>query len=108
MGRSSFPPHALASLPLRAGARRKLKAGKVPFQNGVDPDENCNVPAQTTGIRLSGGHQHPLAVPSHRLFQDARSPDYDFIRERGIPIATINRGLFPAACGSKNLVVSSS
>ncbi len=51
---------------------------------------------------------NPLAVPSHGLFQDARSPDYDFICERGIPSATINRGLFPAACGSKNLVVSSS
>lgn len=63
------------------------KARKVPFQNRVSIDEKCNAPAQTIGIRLSVGHQCALA---------------------GIPTATINRGLFPAACGSKNLVVSSS
>jgi hypothetical protein len=44
----------------------------VPFQNRASIDEKCNVPAQTTGIRLSGGHQHPVAaVNRQRIDIDA-------------------------------------
>ncbi len=47
------------------------------------------------------GQPCPVIAVSHNLGRDQ-------VRERGTPIATISNGLFPAACGSKNLVVSSS
>jgi hypothetical protein len=61
--------------------------------------------------RQASAYRAVISTLSRSLLTDFSTcprPDYDFIRERGIPSATISRGLLPAACGSKNLVVSSS
>jgi len=61
----------------------------------------------------SFGPELPLSV-SHQCSVTLWRTDsfnvtvYDFICERGTPSATINKGLFAAACGAKNLAVSSS